>query len=1075
MGQSTPNPRHLTIDHGQNMINPVPMLKQGEQQLYSYCVPCLQPGEYNIDVTQTIVADTEKTTVENTRILNSKKKFTVVAPRYTLPPGSIHSMDPAPGSGDVAKTLPHVVLNDPHLPWERQAREVGSNPGDDPVPWLAVLLFTRKELELKESFLEKTFPNDIDISQNTTMAIKMTIDKVPRTNKIVTPIPMPDHGKCATTDVIFLDSKLFTSLVTTYVKGKPLEGQKLADVSRYKYLAHVRVVSTKGMVIDNITGEASFSVVISHRVGPLGIKEDTPMVVHLVSIEGVEKMEMSSLRDAEFVALSSLHSWTYTCLDPRFHDPFVMFQHLGNTLDLLRAPREINLRMKNRRIRQRLTDGYSLVRYITQTGEETVAFTRGPLTPTTVKHPLRPNWGVSTFGTDLQIFDTELGIMDITYSSAWELGKALALADQPFAAALSRIRTQILDVAVNHSKMEAIRKNNPDGYKTSAESLKSLTETMFQLSKLVKSTKPTTRSQSSPGQTAGLPLGSEKFIRTIDKNCKLAVESLSTGTNKKIYNEFNTPSSTDWMLVFSWILDRMYLDNIPAHYLITDPTHLPRESLRFFHIDANWVDALVDGALSIANHVQCYDGRIRTVIKEMVNIYLETEPPGLKYLPQIPTYGFLLRSNLCSLFPDLVVEPAAKVPKTSGNNIPAPILYHKNLDDGVMLCLLDRVPSTEFESLTFTQPPHQQTFSAGSQINELELEVAYKRPYTDKVYEDSTKDDIMKCYNKPENVSSAIFLWKNEHSDIRTLLFPALADKVFKFNRDKIGHEKFTDTSPGSALMGFQLGTDIFKLRIDLEDKLKDLQPTAPLGVRFLLFLDPVPKKPVDHSVDKRREPVASSFHNRGHPPLKARSTLESPPIPRPVTPPSPKKLSRWIHYPIFKYQLYSVHSPKKHLLSTTYERDPPKSSEQDRFTTYEQDLVFSIVLESGGGNHMDLEKLVLSVPLGAAGACCPTLMKDYTGRVKMLGNLRFNVLAQLSDDTLTLTVLPRSVNQKVAIGHVDEMSFLMSLVKVNTHSDPKAVVTILVEEKYKDPKITLKSKFTVRLRQEKRDEDITL
>lgn len=67
---------------------------------------------------------------------------------------------------------------------------------------------------------------------------------------------------------------------------------------------------------------------------------------------------------------------------------------------------------------------YSLLRYLTHTGEETVAFTR-PLTPTTVKHALRNDWGISTFGTDLQILDTGLGVTDVNYGSAWQLGKDL--------------------------------------------------------------------------------------------------------------------------------------------------------------------------------------------------------------------------------------------------------------------------------------------------------------------------------------------------------------------------------------------------------------------------------------------------------------------------------------------------------------------------------------------------------------------------------------------------------------------------------------------------------------------------
>ena len=67
------------------------------------------------------------------------------------------------------------------------------------------------------------------------------------------------------------------------------------------------------------------------------------------------------------------------------------------------------------------------------------------------------------------------------------------------------------------------------------------------------------------------------------------------------YNEINTPYSVDWMLVLRFVLDLYYLINVPVHYLLTDPSHLPDESLRFFYVDQNWINALVDGALSLGN------------------------------------------------------------------------------------------------------------------------------------------------------------------------------------------------------------------------------------------------------------------------------------------------------------------------------------------------------------------------------------------------------------------------------------------------------------------------------------------
>jgi len=98
--------------------------------------------------------------------------------------------------------------------------------------------------------------------------------------------------------------------------------------------------------------------------------------------------------------------------------------------------------------------------------------------------------------------------------------------------------------------------------------------------------------------------------------------------------------------MLKWILDRMFFFGIPAHYLITDPTHLPRESLRIFTIDANWMDALVDVALSIVNHLERDDDSIRTAIKATLTDYLDLPDPQIGYAPQVPRSGFLLRSSV---------------------------------------------------------------------------------------------------------------------------------------------------------------------------------------------------------------------------------------------------------------------------------------------------------------------------------------------------------------------------------------------------------------------------------------------
>jgi hypothetical protein len=103
-------------------------------------------------------------------------------------------------------------------------------------------------------------------------------------------------------------------------------------------------------------------------------------------------------------------------------------------------------------------DGYNLVHQRVITGEQTAAMYRGPLTPARVTHPLSKKISSqSAFGTDLQIFDPNLGLMDISYASAWQLGKTLAMADPAFTAALSRLRMSVHREALEKERQNIVK------------------------------------------------------------------------------------------------------------------------------------------------------------------------------------------------------------------------------------------------------------------------------------------------------------------------------------------------------------------------------------------------------------------------------------------------------------------------------------------------------------------------------------------------------------------------------------------------------------------------------------------
>ena len=51
--------------------------------------------------------------------------------------------------------------------------------------------------------------------------------------------------------------------------------------------------------------------------------------------------------------------------------------------------------------------------------------------------------------------------------------------------------------------------------------------------------------------------------------------------------------------IVAWLARAALLYGVPFEYITPDGRMLPRESLRFFYIDANWQNSLVDGAVSV--------------------------------------------------------------------------------------------------------------------------------------------------------------------------------------------------------------------------------------------------------------------------------------------------------------------------------------------------------------------------------------------------------------------------------------------------------------------------------------------
>ncbi|KAI1129985.1 hypothetical protein F5Y10DRAFT_290230 [Nemania abortiva] len=1156
-------------------------LEAGFMQLYSYYAPAMQGGIYTIDIRQLIEHPDGKQTLD----LKSTQSFNVNAPRFALPSGIVHSTYPPQGLGDHNNVLPHIVFNDPHLPWEQQGspsqdkidkdeeNEEGGKRPLNKVPWIALLSFTEDELKLDTTELRKRsegglFPEEIMIPSKSdpavreqnkaTFSVQLTMSEyleMGGNGTVLTPIQ--DDGEIdrdAQVDVIFLRPSNFESLVVGYDEtDSPKPGQSEPDLSRYAYLAHVRNVNTRNVAGAGLDDNGLYSIVHAHRSGPLDLTAAKPLIVHLVSLEGIEQNITLPLKSDKRIALVSLYSWTYLCLPPEEANFIDSMRHIGFSIEKnqcwLRTPDEVIAKVTSSskakdqpealpaRLMKRMSDGYCLQRYMLSTGEETMSFYRGPLTPTWVP-PIGESWWPfqSNFSTDYQILDKALGAMDITYSAAWQLGKTLGIADQVFTSALVRLRSSIQTTG----RRDSLKKMTTRTVNSKGSTLASIRESMHQISRL---------STATPGERPSIPQNrynmttpkelvysrSANESRNISVPADLAFNSLrrshiATATSRLgsarlpsiasadllsgddeleiPFNDINVPNSTDWQIVQGWILDNLFLKNIPAHYLIPDPYYLPPESIRFFYIDTNWMDAFIDGALSIGNHLDRQDDVVRQALKRNLNRYFESkyhneQGSELNYHPQIPCFGFLLRSAVVKAFPDLQIHaPWAKVDDLEGER--EPTLRYETIEKDTLLCLFDRMPgSAHWDTdlqITLSQPPHQQCFRIGGDggLTSSQVDIEFPAVYTTTQSPPNngrydplrvvrwTKDEKGAMGHSEENADnyvpikditlpSSVFDWNS-----RMLIFPACSSASYNvlthdMTKAKAGGgsmKYFEEPGPTSAVVGTVLTSHVSKMKIALpRTTITDaggLPPDYTRTPRHIRLPDDasdnpddwvIVPPPADDDADKPPTPIDPPAPPHASPPARppgkptgipsSFAPDAKPPIPGDEISHLPDMLLPQIT-PQFKFVCFPLGQPPPKFLDPPVEiRLPEPDSEADHAI----DFVFGITLLPSilhdEIHKFQLYSVVITIPVGDK----PTdLISSYQGSgAKMLSNLRFNAHCAngLDGDQefLSITLIPRSTTKLIPSRKTPDISFVLWQARLN---GVKGHATIKIQENYR-------------------------
>lgn len=407
----------------------------GTVEFIEFHKPGLTDGDYEIVVTQKL-STTDQKIREADATFTSTRNFTVAGERFDLKPADVHAVFPPDGNlGDHSNVLPHIILNRSTLPWERraEAETAGAEEEISDLPWLTLLLFDESEKPLPRlGHLTLTDQPSIILEPSTDPPFA---GKFPRLLAKGT-LPGSSEG-------LFLELESGQNegdKLTVIDVKKSLLVAIMPTANELPLLAHVRMGKDPD---EDPTGEES-AVIISNRLP----QKNQSSTAHLVSIEGRFKkgsegyeFDYQAAGDDDLVRLVSLKSWTFACEDPdkTFKQILLNLNEGGTPPSTLRLPEKANV-TNDPRAKKLLSKGYVLVPHYLRHGDKTASWYHGPLIPgestaPEISLPIRT-------ADELVRYDPDIGMFDVSYAAAWELGRLLSLQSKAFSTSLYQWKRQ---------------------------------------------------------------------------------------------------------------------------------------------------------------------------------------------------------------------------------------------------------------------------------------------------------------------------------------------------------------------------------------------------------------------------------------------------------------------------------------------------------------------------------------------------------------------------------------------------------------------------------------------------------
>ncbi|MGW2154519.1 hypothetical protein [Nonomuraea sp. NPDC001699] len=644
--------------------------KEAQVSLVSNYVPAVEGGTYTIAFTQSI---NDSKTGHVADVPAGECTVRVDAPRFALDPAEIVAVHPPPGaSGDFATTLPHLVATSRMLPW---ARDLHNKPD---VPWLALLLLADAEVVA-------------DPASGDAVSARTA-------GTLAAGAPRPDKTVFPTLNIA--DDERAAPCRTLDVRLDALK-QVMPSVDELRWLAYVREVTAGEQTVGLEPG--AHSVLVANRFP----RTKSRYTVALVSLEGLTGYAFCGGKDkvpagTEFVRLVVLWSWTLNS-DPGGpgHDFAGLAQNLAAQKDdLLRVypshdSGATTTASAKAQVGGRLRDGYVPVLYRLPSGEQTPAWYRGPFTP----RPAAPlPAGVQPFASAdaALIYQAGQGVFDVSYACAYTLGQLVALAHPQLLKTLgaqrekvlSRLRGWLMDTGADTARSAHWLVTPPlENGSTGRQRLDKLLQHGL-------ATGITARLNSGGGQhhdldvprTAGDGIatggrrglaavvahmnGGDGGVREGDGDpvaafARAVVEQATAGHDRELVQVFTRPDG--------------WLGQVPFGHLIAHQEMLPPESVRFFFVDRQWIEALGAGARSV--------GAITSLDHQL------TGGASTPYMA-----GCLVRSALIRDWPKLSVEVSrpATLPSADFH------LHASHPLPDVLQLLFSHIP----DQIILREPPH---------------------------------------------------------------------------------------------------------------------------------------------------------------------------------------------------------------------------------------------------------------------------------------------------------------------------------------------------------------------------------